>query len=84
VKIWQDVASEQPDEPVARVPALQQAHGVDGEASALAPLEVTDPDAASGCDLLSRGETRIERRHIRGALFQGIARRHDPPQLIEV
>src|SRR6185437_15125357 len=83
VKIWQGVASKQPDETVLRIAPLQPPDRVDGEAGALANLEIADPDPRPARHVLGRGQARLERRHVGRALLQRIAGRDQPPDLVE-
>src|SRR5947209_15015448 len=65
------------------VPALQPAHGVDGETRALALLEIADENAGTLCHALGGSEPSVERRHVLRPSFQRIARRDQPPHLVE-
>jgi hypothetical protein len=84
VKIWQGVASEQPDELVLCKTALQLAHGVEGKARSMTLLEIADPDRRAPGKASSCGKSRFKRRHVLGALLQRIARGHEPPQLVQL
>ena len=73
MKIWQGVASEQPDETVLRAGALQAAHGVHCIARALALLEITHL-AGRDVNEMSSGEAR--------RILIGRALAHDPKALV--
>jgi hypothetical protein len=83
VKIWQSVASEQPNEPVAGVPGLQFPHRINGVACPSAGFEVADADGGAARLLFGRRETGFEGRHILSALLERVARRDQPPDLVE-
>jgi hypothetical protein len=83
VKIWQVVASEQPNELIARVAALELADRIDGEPSTRGSLEIADSNRRLARHSLGGGEPRLVRGHILRFGFQRVPRRDEPPHLIE-
>src|SRR4029079_13166927 len=83
VKIWQGVASEQPDEAMRGVATLQEPHRIDSETGALTLLEIANPDSGTARGAARRSEPRLERRHVLRALLQRVAGRDQPPHLVE-
>ncbi len=84
VKIWQAVASKQPDEPVLGMPPLELNHGVDRKPCPSARFEITDFDPRSARQRPSGTHACFERRHVYGALLQRIAGRDQPPDFVEL
>lgn len=83
VKIWQGVASEQPDELVFWINAPEAPYRIDRITGPFALLEIADPDARVSRHPGGGREPAFERRHILGAFLQGIARGDQPPHLVE-
>ena len=83
VKIWQGVASKQPNVTVLRVATLEPSHAVNREAGSLPLFEVTDADARTAGHPSGRREPGSERCHIVRAFLERIAGRDQPPHLVE-
>src|SRR5207248_3821071 len=71
------------DEAVFGVTALEPAYGVDGETGALALLEIAGADSRLVGHAFRRGQPGFEGRHVLRSLLQRIARRNQPPHLIQ-
>ena len=83
VKISQIIQADEPDEPLARIAALQFLQGVDRISGAGAQFEVAGPDRSSSRHSPRRSEPGVIGRHILAALLERIARRDQPPYLVE-
>src|SRR5687768_17129832 len=83
MKLGNSVSAHQPDEADSRVALLERPHRVDGVPSAGVTLEIADADARTAGNGPGGGKPVQEGRHVLSAFLQRIARRHQPPNLVE-
>jgi hypothetical protein len=83
VKIWQGVASKQPNKPMPRIKSLQFTNRFNGIMATLPQFEVADPDSGTARFPLRRGEAEFEGRHVPGPFLERVAWRDQPPDFIQ-
>ncbi|PAV66666.1 hypothetical protein WR25_13309 [Diploscapter pachys] len=84
MKLRQIVRPHQPDELPPGVTPLQLAQRVERVARIEPRLDIARPDRRPPRHPLGRREPRRQRRHVARAALQRIARRHQPPRLVEL
>ncbi len=83
MKFGHSIGAHQPDESLVRIALPKSFHGIDRVSRAFLPFEVAHADPRALRNRLCRGEAVLERGHVLGVRLERVARRHQPPDLVE-